>query len=244
VTVALQRFRDYAGLAAGSLLRLGVIGNPMARLVFLRQIHFAAVRSMPLLSVVALAFGAAFIVQATYLLRDDTRLYALIEIVLVRTIAPLSAAAIIIGRAATAISTELALMRVNGEIEALRRLRIPVRDYLVVPRVAAVTLGTMGCCFFFQLISVLGGFAMSALALDVNFAEQLGRFAAHVSIQDLALEVLKSTCFGFAIAAAACGSGLGVAPRMAEVPLAPSRTFLRALISVIVIDALFLGLTL
>jgi len=242
VTAALQRFRNYAGLVTGSLARLYVIDNPMARLVFLRQIHFTAVRSMPLLSAVALAFGAAFIVQAVHLLRDDTRLYLLIEVVLVRTIAPLTAAAIIIGRSATVISTELALMRVNGEIDALRRLRIPIHDYLVVPRVAAVTLGTVGCCFFFKLIAVLGGFAIAALVLDIQFAEQIGRLAANLSIGELVLEVAKSTCFGFAIAAVACGIGLGVAPRMEEVPLAPSRTFLRALVSVIAIDALFLGM--
>jgi phospholipid/cholesterol/gamma-HCH transport system permease protein len=244
VDFALRRFRSYAGLAGGSLLRLRVIRNPMARLVFLRQLYFSAVRSMPLLSAVAFAFGAAFIVQATHLLRDDTRLYALIDVVLVRTIAPLTAAAIIIGRSATVISTELALMRVNGEIESLRRLRIPVRDYLVVPRVAAVTLGTIGCCFFFQLIAVLGGFAVSALVLDIHLTEQLSRFATHVSIEGLALEVVKAACFGFAVAAAACGIGLGVAPRMQEVPLAPSRTFLRALVAVIVIDALFLAISL
>jgi phospholipid/cholesterol/gamma-HCH transport system permease protein len=240
---ALLRFRSYADLAAGSVARLRVIRNPMARLVFLRQIYFSAVRTMPLLSLVALSFGGAFITQATQLLRDDTRLYALIDVVLARTIAPLTAAAIIIGRSATVISTELALMRVNGEIDSLRRMRIPVRDYLVVPRVAAVTLGTVGCCFFFQLIAVLGGFAVSALALDIHLAEQVGRFAQEVSIGGLALEVAKSTCFGLAIAAAACGVGLRVAPRMEEVPRAPSRTFLRALISVIVIDALFLAMT-
>jgi len=244
VAIVLQSVRQYAALAAGSLLRLEAIGNPMARLVFLRQIHFTAVRSMPLVTVVALAFGAAFIAQATYLLRDDMRLYVLIEVLLVRTIAPLAAAVIIIGRSATVISTELALMRCNGEIDALRRLRIPVRDYLVAPRVAAVTLGTLGCCFFSQLIAVLGGFAISALIVDIHLAEQLGRFALHMSVGVVALEVVKSACFGFAIAAVACGVGLGVAPRMEEVPLAASRTFLRALVSVIVIDALFLGLTL
>jgi phospholipid/cholesterol/gamma-HCH transport system permease protein len=243
MAIALRRLRHSAGLAVGSLARLRVIRNPMARLVFLRQIYYTGVRTMPLLAVVALAFGSAFIVQATHLLRDDTRLYALIDIVLARTIAPLSAAALIIGRSATVISTELALMRVNGEIDSLRRMRIPVRDYLVVPRVAAVTLGTVGCCFFFQLIAVLGGFAVSSLALDIHLAEQVIRFSTHVSIGGLALEVAKSTCFGLAIAAAACGVGLRVAPRMEEVPLASSRTFLRALLSVIAIDALFLGLS-
>ena len=244
MAVALQRFRSYAALAAGSLLRLNAIGNPMTRLVFLRQIHFTAVRTMPLQAIVAFAFGAAFIVQAMQLLGGDPRLYDLIEMILVRNIAPLSAAAIIIGRSATAISTDLALMRCNGEIEALRRLRIPVRDYLVAPRVAAVTLATVGCCFLFQVIAVLGGFAIAALVHDVQFAEQLGRFSESMSIDGLALELLKSTCFGLAIAAAACGVGLGVAPRMEEVPLASARTFLRALLAVIAIDAVFVAMTL
>ena len=46
------------------------------------------------------------------------------------------------------------------------------------------------------------------------------------------------------IAAIACATGLGVAPRMSEVPLAPSRAFLRALVAIVTIDALFLAATL
>lgn len=239
-----QRIILYVDLVAGSLARLHTIGNPMVRLVFLRQIHFTAVRSMPLLTLVALAFGGAFVTQATQLLGADPRLFELVEVVLVRNVGPLLAAVIIIGRSATAISTQLALMRCTGEIETLHNLRIPAHDYLVVPRIAAVTLATVGCCFFFQLIAVVGGFALSALFLDVNLAEQLGRFAEQVSIQALLLEVLKSACFGFLIAAVACGTGLGIAPRMAEVPLAPARAFLRSLVGVIAISLLFLAATL
>lgn len=221
-----------------------MIRNPMTRLVFLRQVYFTAVLSMRLLSVVALAIGGAFIGQATYLLRDDTRLYDLIELVLVRNTAPLAAAVIIIGRSATSISTELALMRCTGEIDVLRKLRIPVRDYLVLPRVAAVILATVGCCFFSQLIAVLGGFALSSIFLDVNFGEQLGRFADRISIAALALDMLKAACFGALIGGVACRVGLGVAPRMEEIPLAPARAFLSALLGVLAIDVLFIVLLL
>lgn len=244
MAAALTRIRDYAGLAARSLGRLGAIDNPMTRLVFLREIHATAVRSLGLQAGVALVLGSAFVVQATALMRDDLRLTTLIELVLVRNIAPLTAAAILIGRSATAISTQLALMRCNGEIDALRRMRIPVLDYLVVPRIAAVTLGTIGSCFFFQLIAVVGGFAMASIVLDVQFTEQLGRFASQASIDALALEIVKSACFGFTIGAVACGVGLGVAPRMEDVPLAPSRAFLGALVGVLFLDALFLVLQL
>lgn len=221
-----------------------MIHNPMSRLVFLRQIYFTAVLSIRLVSVVAFAIGGAFIGQATYLLRDDVRLYDLIELVLVRNTAPLAAAVIIIGRSATSISTELALMRYTGEIDVLRKLRIPVRDYLVLPRVAAVILATVGCCFFSQLIAVIGGFSLSSIFLDVHFGEQLGRFADRISIAALALDMLKAACFGAVIGGVACGVGLRVAPQMDEIPLAPATAFLTALLGVLAIDVLFILLLL
>ena len=110
-----------------------------------------------------------------------------------------------------------------GAIEALRGMRIPVHDYLIVPRVAAVTLATMGCCFYFQVIAVIGGFALSSMMLDLTLEDQLHRFALHVSLPLMALELLKSLCFGFFIAAIACATGLNVPPRMTEVPRVPAR---------------------
>ncbi len=230
----------YTALVASSLSRLHVLANPMVRLVFLRQIYYTAVQSLRLLSVAALVVGSALVGNVTLILGADPRLYDIVELVLVRNAAPLGAAIVIIGRSATAISSELALMRCNGEIDALRHLRIPVHDYLIVPRVAAVTLATVGCCFYFQLVAVVGGFAVSALMLDVSLEEQLRRFAENVSIGAMALEVLKSLCFGFSAAAIACATGLNAAPRITDVHLVPARAFLRAAVAVIAIDALFL----
>ena len=234
----------YAELATTSLLRLPALANPMVRLVFLRQIYFTAVLSLRLLSVVALVVGATFVGQFTAILGADVSLFDLVELVLVRHVAPLAAAMIVIGRSATAISTELALMRCTGEIEALRGMRIPVHDYLIVPRVAAVTLATMGCCFYSQLIAVLGGFALSSLMLDVALVDQLHRFAEQVSLAMMLLEVVKSLVFGFLIATIACATGLNAAPQMTDVARVPARAFLVSLLSVIAVDAFFLLVTL
>ena len=214
--------------------------NPMSRLVFLRQVYYTAVRSMRLLFVVALLVGGAFVVQATYFLRDDERLYDLIVVVLVRHIAPLMAAIVIIGRSATSISTELALMRCTGEIDALRKLRVPAREYLVVPRISAVVLATVGACLFCQAIAVLGGFALSAVFLDVHFGEQLGHFAEKLSVAAFAIGVIKSATFGLVIAWVACGVGLTAASRMEDVPVVPAKAFLRSLLGVLLIDVLIL----
>jgi len=156
-----------AYLIAASVFRLHVLSNPMVKLVFLRQIYFTAVRSLRLISIVALVIGAAFVKQVTEVLGNDPRVFELVERILMLNTAPLAAAVIVIGRSATAISAELASMQCNGEVDALRNLRIDVYDYLVVPRVAAVTLATVGCCFYFQLVAVVGGFTVSSLMLDV-----------------------------------------------------------------------------
>ena len=234
------RVRYAAGLAGGTLDSLRAATNPMSRLVFLRQVYYTAVRSMRLLFVVAFLVGGAFIVQATYYLGADERLYDLIVVVLVRTIAPLMAAIVIIGRSATSISTELALMRCTGQIDALRKLRVPVRDYLVVPRVAAVVLATVGSCLFCQVIAVLGGLVLSSVFLDVHFGEQLGHLAERFSVAAFAIGVLKSASFGLVIAWVACGVGLGAASRMEDIPLVPSKAFLRSLLGVLAIDVLAL----
>ena len=219
---------------------LRAASNPMSRLVFLRQVYYTAVRSMRLLFGVALLVGGAFIVQATYFLGADERLYDLIIVVLVRSIAPLMAAIVINGRSATSISTELALMRCTGEIDALRKLRVPVWEYLVLPRVAALVLATVGSCLFCQVIAVLGGFALSSVFLDVHLGEQLGKFSERLSVAAFAIGVLKSAGFGLLIAWVACRVGLVAAWRMEEAPLVPSKAFLGSLLGVLAIDVLVL----
>jgi phospholipid/cholesterol/gamma-HCH transport system permease protein len=232
--------RPRAYLIAGGILPLHVLANPMVKLVFLRQIYSTAIRSLRLISVVALVIGAAFVKHLTEILGADSRMFELVELVLLHNSAPLAAAVIVIGRSATAISTELALMRCSGEIETLRNLRIPVYEYVVIPRVAAVMLATVGCCFYSQLIAVTGGFAVSSLMLDVSLGDQLYRFAEYVSIGGIVLDVVKSLCFGFVIAIVACAVGLNATWRMTEVQFAPAQAFLRALLAVIAVNVLFI----
>jgi len=76
--------------------------------------------------------------------------------------------------------------------------------------------------------------------LDVHFGEQLGHFAERLSVAAFAIGVLKSASFGLVIAWVACGVGLGAASRMEDIPLVPSKAFLRSLLGVLAIDVLAL----
>ena len=55
--------------------------------------------------------------------------------VVMRELAPLLTATIVIARSGTAIATELGSMKINGEIDAIEMLGIPADRYLILPRI-------------------------------------------------------------------------------------------------------------
>ena len=75
----------------------------------------------------------------------------------VREIAPLFTAILVVARSGTAITSELAQMKIGGEIEALERMGIPVSQYLVLPRVLGVALSLIFLAVYFAFGTILGG---------------------------------------------------------------------------------------
>ncbi|MGH8642670.1 MAG: ABC transporter permease, partial [Burkholderiales bacterium] len=164
------------------LRRLKLLANPMVRLVFQRQVYFVGVRGLPVITLLAFATGALMVTQATSVLgAGNSYLYVMLVWTLVTEAAPLFVAIVVIGRSATVISTELALMKVRGEMRHMEHMRIDPRDYLALPRIVAFTVSLLAATFFYQVVSVTGGFAVSTLLLHVSFSEQMHLMLAAIS---------------------------------------------------------------
>jgi phospholipid/cholesterol/gamma-HCH transport system permease protein len=152
---------------------------------------------------------------------------------------PLLAAVIIIARSSVAIATELALMRVRSEPEHLEGMGIAPLEYLVVPRMAALTLSLVALTVYFQGIAIAGGLAASALYQDLSFGIQLGRFLEATSVASFAVSLLKSAVFGLSIAAVSCWQGLAADRSVNAVPIAAMNAVVQSLLAVFLFDALF-----
>ena len=152
-------------------------------------------RSLRLISVVAFAIGAIHL-ALTAVLGNDPRLFELVERVLMQNAAPLAAAIIVIGRSATVIALNSICVQ---QVAALRHLRISAHDYLVEPRVSAIT-NDIGCCFYSQLVAVIDG-SRRRLHTGCSLGDQLHRFAR---TSRTCVRVLKSALFGWFIAIVAC----------------------------------------
>lgn len=240
------RFPGWA-VPAGHLLllghclrRLGLLRNPMVQLVFQRQVYFVGVRGLPVITLLAFATGALMVTQATSVLgAGNSYLYVMLVWTLVTEAAPLFVAVVIIGRSATVISTELALMKVRGEMQHLEHMRIDPRDYLALPRIVAFTVSLLAATFFYQVISVTGGFAVSTLLLNVSFMEQMHLMLAAISPAAFVLAGAKTLVFGLIIGTIACFAGIYAGDTVNDVPRAQILAYLRSLTWLVVVDLLF-----
>ncbi len=238
--IALQRYlAGFWAFLVYALTHLRALSVAPVRTVFERQLYFTGMEGLVLVATMGLLTGAVFSMMATAILGTGELSMRTLVLVQLGELGPMVAAIIIIARSSVAIAAELALMHTRGETAHLRLMRIPPLDYLVVPRIAAVTLSVFALTVYFQTIAVAGGLATSAMFRQVTFLEQLGSFFGALSIEDIAVAAAKSLCFGLAISCISCFHGLDVGKSATAVPVATVRAVVQSLIAVFLIDGLF-----
>jgi phospholipid/cholesterol/gamma-HCH transport system permease protein len=213
--------------------------------VFHRQIFFTGVEAIRIVAMFGLLSGALVITQITSLVGGNSELTVKILIwTVVREVGPLFAAIIIIARSSSAIASELALMKIHHEMTNLARMGIPPQDYLLVPRIAGVTLAVLALTIYFLVVAIGGGLAISAMYQNVSYLDQVGRFLQTVKLSEFAVVAFKGCLFGLAISSISCYNGMQAQPSMTEVPKVAIKAVLQSLMFVFALDALiaYLGM--
>ena len=240
----LQGLREIEGGLRMSLAfatRVGHLRRPPILESFLRQVYFTGVTAATGVVLRASALGVLIIAITMDVLDADVDLAVKILLVIVfREIGPLAAAAMVILRSGTAMSAEVAMMRVSGQTRALRYLGVDLYDYLVVPRVAAMMVATMVLTFYIQCLAVLGGLVFSPFIINASFTELTGRLFELFRPVDFFYSTVKALLFGFAIAVCCCYQALNppeVTPN--AVPKVVTRAVTQSAMLVLTINAVF-----
>ena len=237
-------YRELEGsayLAWHAIRRLGVLRLPPVAEEFVRQIYFTGASATGGIVLRGAFIGTLIIAYVIEVLNADAELAVKMLLwVVLREVGPLIAAVLVIQRSGTAVSTELALKEISGEIASLRRMRIDPYDYLVVPRVASMALSNAALTLYVQLIAVGGGMVLSSLIIHVPFDEMLGLFFQLASPLDLVYSLIKSVLFGAAIAVIACYHGMNPGGHSINaVPRAAIRAVTEALLAVMLLNVIF-----
>jgi phospholipid/cholesterol/gamma-HCH transport system permease protein len=202
----------------------------------------AGLAALPIVTVVGLLVGGilAFI-GASELSKFGAGVYVanLVSVGMVREMAALMTAIIMAGRTGGAYAANVAAMQSGEEIDALRAMGIPVFDYLILPRVLALT-GMMPILYLYGcLVGIFGGLCVGAATLHVTATSFFVEAQKALSGTEFALGFAKSLCFGAFIALIACRVGLRADRSAAAVGKAATTAVVIGIVGVIALDAVF-----
>jgi phospholipid/cholesterol/gamma-HCH transport system permease protein len=203
------------------------------------QIYFTGFQALPLISVLALASGSIVILQASSnlsLIGGGSMLGDLMVAIVVRELAPLLTALIVIARSGTAVASEIGNMRVNREIEALESMGIHPLSYVVFPRLLGGILSVICLSVYFVLIACWGGYLVSSLLHDLPFSFYADSLARAFDSADVGLFFLKNTFSGAIIFMISCYQGLLVKLGPHEVPQVTTKAVVNSVIYVVLFN--------
>ena len=168
-------------------------------------------RALVIVGVVNVLMGAILaFVGAVQLQRFGAGIYVadLVGIASVRELTPIITGIVLAGRTGASFAARIATMQGNEEIDALTTLGISPAEFLVVPRVAALTLlmpllYVYGCAF-----AVVGGLWVAGPTLDLSSAAYWAQMRDAVRSANFAIGGLKAAVFGALVALLGCHYGL------------------------------------
>jgi phospholipid/cholesterol/gamma-HCH transport system permease protein len=245
---AIERWSDLIGLTTligETILRTGAAARGQVRTRFvdvLACIQDAGIAALPMVALVnVLIGGIVAFVGGIQLRRLGAEIYVadLIGVTEIREMAPLMTAIVMSGRTGSAYAAEIAAMQGSEEIDALHAIGIPVFDYLILPRLSALTSMMPLLCVYGGALGLFGGFAVAIAMVNISPASFVTQLRGAVAGSDIFLGLAKSIAFGGWIAIAGCRIGLKAGRSATDVGHAATTAAVSGIVGVITLDALF-----
>jgi phospholipid/cholesterol/gamma-HCH transport system permease protein len=236
-------FIGEAMLALGRLLRGRARIRRRDFLLFFQQ---AGVEALPIVGMLSFLIGLILaFVGALQLIPFGAQVYVanLVGIGSLREMGAMMTAIIMAGRTGAAYAAQLGAMQVNEEIDALRTLGVSPLEFLVLPRLLALTLVMPLLCVYADILGILGGMAVSVSLYDLGALQYLEQTRSAVSFADFAVGLFKSLVFGLLIATAGCLRGLSCGRSAGAVGEATTQAVVASIVSIVVADAAITLLT-
>ncbi|MDQ6827625.1 MAG: ABC transporter permease [Gemmatimonadota bacterium] len=153
-----------------------------------------------------------------------------------RELGPLAVALLVVARSASAIAGELASMRANAEIDALRAMGLDPVKYLIAPKLAALFFALPFLTIIADGLITLGGWIGSEVVLGFGTSFFFEQFRAAFTLRDMSIGIFKSVVFAFLIVFIAADEGLNVESRVTAISEAATRAVIFSVLGVLAAD--------
>ena len=197
-------------------------------------------QALPIVSLISFLVGLilAFI-GAIQLQLFGAEIYVadLVGIAMVRLMGAIMTGIVMAGRTGGAFAAQIGTMQVNQEISALKTMGISPMEFLVLPRMLALTLMMPLLCLYANVMGILGGMVVGVGLLDIGFIQYYNKTAGAVRLWDLGIGIFSGLVFGVIVALAGCMRGMECGRSASAVGDAATSAVVTAIVGIIVSTA-------
>lgn len=138
---------------------------------FFQSIYDIGFRCIIIIIIVGLFTGMVMGLQMYYTLIKfgaSSALGTVVSLSIVRELGPVLTALMIIGQSGSSLTSEIAIMRNNEQIDALKSMGINPLGYICGPKIYAALISFPILTTFFDLIGIFGGYFSVAILLGIE----------------------------------------------------------------------------
>lgn len=213
------------------------------REVLVNQIYFTSVQILPIFLFVSILFGS-LLIGIVFTTLKDLGLTEFIGHVLmgliVTELSPFLTVLLITLRSASAINTEMAVMKVNREMKTLETFRIDIIDYLLAPRVLNGIISIVLLSCLFSIVLLVSGILFARLIFAMNIDVYTTIILKSTYFSDIVIALFKCAIYGFFITLIPIRFGLRASHELTSIPIAVSKGMVNVFAAILVIEVLSL----
>ncbi|MDH5435779.1 MAG: lipid asymmetry maintenance ABC transporter permease subunit MlaE [Gammaproteobacteria bacterium] len=220
-----------------------LLGLPRLILRFrlvIQQLYFIGVLSLLIIVVSGLFVGMVLGLQGYNTLVDfgaEESLGVMVALSLVRELGPVVAALLFAGRAGSALTAEIGLMKATEQLSGMEMMAVDPLPRVIAPRFVAGVISMPLLAAIFSAVGVIGGYFVGVGLLGVDTGAFWSQMQAKISWSDDILNgVIKSVVFGVVATWIAVFEGYDAIPTSEGVSRATTRTVVHTSLAILGVD--------
>jgi phospholipid/cholesterol/gamma-HCH transport system permease protein len=235
----------------GGIRRLGSVAIFLAQLLIqcvpalarptllVQQIYNTGARSLIIIMLSGLFVGMVLGLQGYDLLQrfgSEEALGIAAALGLLRELSPVITALLFAGRAGTALTSEIGLMRATDQLTAMEIMAVDPVRYVAAPRFLGGVIAMPLLTAIFSLIGLYGAQLVGVQLMGVDRGVFWSQTQGAVDLHDVSEGLVKSVVFGIACSLIAVHEGYHAEPTAEGVGLATTRTVVASSVIILLLD--------
>jgi phospholipid/cholesterol/gamma-HCH transport system permease protein len=212
------------------------LGRPR---LLLHQIYNAGARSLIIIMLSGLFVGMVLGLQGYDLLQrfgSEEALGTAAALGLLKELGPVVTALLFAGRAGTALTSEIGLMRATDQLTAMEIMAVDPLRYVAAPRFLGGVIAMPLLAAIFSVIGLYGAQLIGVQLMGVDKGVFWSQMQGAVGLRDVTEGVVKSLIFGIACSLIAVHEGYHAEPTAEGVGLATTRTVVASSVLTLLLD--------